>query len=108
MKNRITTHFYVKEARKDIKGFAPIYLRITVNGQRGEISTNRKITPSWWDKSSERAGGRSETARTMNSFLDALVAKVGKYFSSLDVLDNTITASQIITELKGIFKPLFP
>ena len=33
MKNKIVTHFYVKEARKDSKGLAPIYLRITINSQ---------------------------------------------------------------------------
>ncbi|MFO7622394.1 MAG: Arm DNA-binding domain-containing protein, partial [Bacteroidales bacterium] len=60
MKNKIVTHFYVKEARKDRKGEAPIYLRITVNGERAEISTNRRISPDLWDKDSERAGGRSE------------------------------------------------
>ena len=30
---------YVKEARKDSKGEAPIYLRITINGERAEIMT---------------------------------------------------------------------
>ena len=33
MKNKIVTHFYVKESSKDKKGEAPIYLRITVNGE---------------------------------------------------------------------------
>jgi len=33
MKNKIVTHLYVKESSKDKKGEAPIYLRITVNGE---------------------------------------------------------------------------
>ena len=32
MKNKIATHIYVKESRKDKMGEAPINLRITVNG----------------------------------------------------------------------------
>jgi hypothetical protein len=32
MKNKIVTHFYVKESWKNRKGEALIYLRITVNG----------------------------------------------------------------------------
>jgi hypothetical protein len=50
MKNKIVTHFYVKENKKDRIGEAPIYLRITVNGERAEISTNRRVNPELWDK----------------------------------------------------------
>ena len=63
MNNKIVTHFYVKEVKKDRTGEAPIYLRITVNGERAEISTNRRVNPGFWDKSSERVAGRSEPAR---------------------------------------------
>ncbi len=51
MKNKIVTHFYVKEAKKDKNGEAPIYLRITINGERAEISTDRTINPEYWEKS---------------------------------------------------------
>lgn len=37
MENKLITHFYVKKARKNKAGKAPIYLRITVNGERAEI-----------------------------------------------------------------------
>ncbi len=82
MKNKIVTHFYVKEARKDSKGVAPIYLRITVNGERSEISTNKKVDPELWDKSSERVSGRSEPARIINVALNNLMGKVEKYNKS--------------------------
>jgi hypothetical protein len=45
MKNKIVNHFYVKEEKKDDCGEAPIYLRITLNGERAEISTNRRVVP---------------------------------------------------------------
>jgi hypothetical protein len=53
MNNKIVTHFYVKEAKKDRIGEAPIYLRITVNGERAEIKSNRRVDPEIWDKSAE-------------------------------------------------------
>jgi len=101
MKNKIVTHFYVMEARKDSKGLAPIYLRITINGERAEISTDKKIVPESWDKSNERVAGRSEPARIINSFLDTLAGKVVKYFSNLDAKDEIISVDQIISEIKG-------
>ena len=60
----------MKEVKKDSKGEAPIYLRITVNGERAEISTNRRIKPDLWDKVSERVAGRGEAARVINSILN--------------------------------------
>jgi hypothetical protein len=101
MKNKIVIHFYVKEARIDSKGEAPIYLRITLNGERAEISTNRKVNPENWDKASERVAGRTEPARVINSSLNNLIGKVEKYFSGLDVKEEKISVNQIIDELKG-------
>ena len=66
MKNKIVTHFYVREKKKDKKGEAPIYLRITVNGERAEISTNRRVNPEIWDKASEKVdGGREDCIRRL-------------------------------------------
>lgn len=101
MKNKIVTHFYVKEEKKDNNGEAPIYLRITVNGERAEISTNRKINPELWDKTSQRVAGRTEPVRIINSWLNNLVSKVEKYFSNLDIKEELISVQQIIAELKG-------
>ena len=101
MKNKIVTHFYVKESKKDNNGEAPIYLRITINGERAEISTNRRINSANWDIGSERIAGRSEMARTINAALNILLGKVEKYFGNLDVKDELISVHQIIAELKG-------
>jgi site-specific recombinase XerD len=101
MKNKIVTHFYVKESRKEKTSLAPIYLRITVNGERAEISIDRKINPEDWDKTSEKAVGRSEGARTINASLSTLLGKVEKYFSGLDTKDERISVYQIINELRG-------
>jgi len=49
MKNKIAAHFYVKEAKKDSNEEAPIYLRISINGERAEISANKRISPETWD-----------------------------------------------------------
>jgi len=87
MKNKIVRHFYVKDVKKDRKGMALIYLRITVNGERAEISTDRRVKPDDWDTTTERVYGRSEPARIVNVALDNLAGKVEKYFSNLYLKD---------------------
>ena len=103
MKNKIVTHFYVKETRKDSRGASPIYLRITINGERAEISTNRKIDPDLWDKISERAAGRTESARTINAHLNGIIGKVEKYFSNHDMQDVRIKEATWTIFIKGSF-----
>lgn len=41
--------FYVKRSKIDDSGKAPIYLRITVDGQRTELSIKRDIEPERWN-----------------------------------------------------------
>ena len=89
MRNKITTHFHLKSST--------IYLRITVNGERSEISTDRKISPGTWNKVSERVNGRSEAAKMTNSYFNNLLAKVDRYLTS----EDEITVLQIISDLKG-------
>jgi hypothetical protein len=45
----MTTHFYVRQKT--------IHLRLTLDGKRADISTDKKIDPEKWDKSAERVAG---------------------------------------------------
>ncbi len=72
---------------------APIYLRITVNGERSELSVNRKIAPKKWDARLQRAVGRSESARALNDYLDSVEVQVKKNFNELLDKQMDISAS---------------
>jgi site-specific recombinase XerD len=78
--------FVLRKAQADKKGFAPIYLRITVNGERSELSVSRKIESQKWDARLQRGTGRSESARTLNDYLDSVENQLKRNFNSL--LDN--------------------
>lgn len=45
MKFDLNVLFVLRRAQTDMKGLAPISLRITVNGGRAELSTGRKVDP---------------------------------------------------------------
>ena len=40
--------FYIKRSKADKNGKANIYLRITVNGKRAELSISRKVDVKKW------------------------------------------------------------
>ena len=41
--------FYLKKSKVDAQGKIPIYLRITIDGKRAEISTKRTIEIEKWN-----------------------------------------------------------
>lgn len=73
-----------------------VYLRITVDRVSKETSTKRKWDVNRWDQKTERAVGNKEDARTLNSFLESLVAKIIQYKNELLYQERTVTAQKIM------------
>src|SRR3954464_12015967 len=87
MDTKLSILFYSKTSKQTKDGLTPIYLRITINGERFEQSTQRYVSLKAWSKEAGRAKGNSEEARTINHFLDSLRQKVYDYQREI-ILDN--------------------
>jgi len=46
MEHRISVLLYARKSKKTSKGLVPLYIRITVNGQRLEQSIQRYVDPA--------------------------------------------------------------
>lgn len=79
METRLSILFYGKKTGMHGGKSLPIYMRVTINGQRFEISTNRYVEPSKWFSKAGKVKGNSEEARSINSFLDTLKQRVYDY-----------------------------
>lgn len=78
-----------------------LYLRVTVDGIRKEISTKRSWDPKRWDGKSERAIGTKEDARALNSFIDTMIMKINQFKMDLMYTEKTITSQRIIDFILG-------
>ena len=78
-----------------------LYLRVSVDGIRKEISTKRKWDSKRWDGKSERAIGAKEDARILNLFLDTMVMKINQFKMDLMYTEKTITSQRIVDFLLG-------
>ena len=76
MEHTISILFFTRIASKRTGNLLPIYLRITVNGQRIEQSTHRFVQRSQWLPAAGRIKGTHTEARVLNGFLDTLRNKV--------------------------------
>ncbi|MBC5838861.1 site-specific integrase [Flavobacterium muglaense] len=76
MKAKITLHIYTKTTKANVAGQLPIYIRLTVDGQRFEFSSKKFIDKSKWSPELSKMKGSSEEARTLNNYLDLMKSKV--------------------------------
>jgi len=67
-KSRITRH-----------DLLPIYLRVTINAKRFEVSTNRHVKPSEWSAAGGKVLGRSDSANDTNTGLDLIRSRIYEY-----------------------------
>ena len=68
--------FYVKRSKTIIDGTAPVYLRITIDGERIEISSKRYINPDKWNTNGQKLNGSCEDVRTLNAYFKTLEHEV--------------------------------
>jgi integrase len=101
--------FYLKKKSKNETGEICIYLRITVDSGCIEISTKRKCSITCWSQKAERVEGRTDYARSINSYLDTLQQKVFEAKRRLIELDEEVTPSNIKDLMlgKSINKPKY-
>jgi hypothetical protein len=101
MEYNFKMHFYLKTDKLNVKGNAPVYLRLTLNGQRAEISINQSILPINWNKHAERAKGNREEVRIFNGYLDSLAIKVKQCFTDLLNINEYFDINDLKNHLNG-------
>jgi len=101
MKDTFSTLVYLKgKSRQD--ELAPIYVRITVRGQRVEVSVKREVLREKWNTLKGRLGGSSDKVKTLNHYLNTVEFKIQQAHSYLIQHDKPITARAIKNKYLGL------
>jgi site-specific recombinase XerD len=101
MKINFSLLFYMKKQKNYQSGTSPIYLRITVNGRRSEVTTGRECLHSRWNTQAGRANGTKEETRALNAYLDDLQKKIYEAHRQLTEADEMVTAEAIRDKFLG-------
>lgn len=102
MKTKITLHFYAKSTKANAAGLFPIYVRLTIDGNRMEFSSKKFINPSKWSPELSKMKGNSEEARSLNEYLDLIKSKVLAIQMELIHRNEIITLNIFKNKLLGI------
>ena len=69
MEDRFSSTFFIRKSRSKKSNKCDIYLRITANGKRSDMSINRKIDEDKWNKRSSRFMGRNHDSDMVNTYI---------------------------------------
>src|SRR5476651_2440324 len=101
MKTNFNLLFYLKKQKVYASGPMPVYMRITVNGKRAEVSAGRDCEPSVWNNQAGRGIGTKSETRALNSYLDTLQTKVMNAHQQLFGASKEITAEKLRDQFIG-------
>lgn len=93
--------FFLRKSKNCKESEANIYMRITVDRTRCEISTKRKCDPEKWNQDAGRLNGKTDVVKSFNSYLDTLQQKVFEAKRKLIETDKLLSPENIKTLLLG-------
>ncbi|WP_034044890.1 site-specific integrase [Wocania ichthyoenteri] len=99
-KSTFTIIFFTRKSRSNPNQIS-IYIRITVNGKRSEMSLKRSIEQNQWDNTKNRGRGNSENARILNAYLDGVYNKLLQCHKELIEEDKVLSSDAIKSRYLG-------
>lgn len=76
MISTFSLNFALKKTKVLANGTAPVYLRLTIEGNRIEFTTRRYVIPAKWNPAAQKMTGTHEEARSFNQYLKTLEQQV--------------------------------
>ena len=82
MQDLLSILFYIRKKGTSNPSKGTIYLRITVNGKRAEVSTMRKVSLSKWNAKANKVIGYTIEAKQTNRHLDVIKNRIYEIFQN--------------------------
>jgi site-specific recombinase XerD len=102
MKKLFNQIFFLKKSKGKEENLATVYLRITIDGVRTEISAQRQCDSSKWNSQTSRLFGKTEEARAFNEYLDAMEFRIYEIYKDLTASGSDISGEIIKAKYLGI------
>src|SRR5690606_7570831 len=99
-KQTFSTLFWLQTTRA-INNEALIYIRITVDGKRVNLSLKRRMPIDLWDSSKKRAKGTSALSRQFNQYLEEVHSQIFQIYQDLKYKGELITAALVKAHYAG-------
>jgi len=101
LNNTFGVTFYLRRYKINQDGTIPIYLRITVNGKRLDISVKRTVSDKNWNAGKGMAKGSREEFVKLNNYLERLRSSIVECYQELSLQKKLITVEIIKEKVMG-------
>lgn len=98
MRNTFKVLFYIKKNAPLRNGNTPIMGRITINGQRTQLSTQLSVDPDIWSVSMGRVAGRTAVAVRINEQLSQIRFHIERCYNTL-FYESPLVTPQMVKEM---------
>jgi hypothetical protein len=96
MNKSLKVLFFLRTRTSYVSGPAPIYMRVTVEGDRFAMATQREVDPEKWDnKACRMVYSKKESTRELNYYLDMLQGRVFEAQREMMLQGIDITANKV-------------
>ena len=93
--------------KRAVNNKANIYIRVTLNGKRVNISLKKKINISTWDEKLQRASGTDKDSRILNLYLNEVQSKVYRIYEDFKRDEVPFTSQMVKAKFLGEDKTRF-
>lgn len=93
--------FYIRRDKTNKKGEVPVFMRLTINGERADASIKRFIEPHAWNSAKGKANEKSRGGKDLNLYLDAISANILRIQRDLELDKKEVSAQIILNRYLG-------
>jgi site-specific recombinase XerD len=102
MRSTFNILFYLKKSSVKKTGYAPLMVRITINGVSAPFSLKSEAKPGDWDTKAGRLRGRTKEATDVNTYIDTVRSKIRRHYRELCDRESTVTAAMVRDAYLGV------
>ncbi|RXJ45570.1 phage integrase SAM-like domain-containing protein, partial [Gelidibacter gilvus] len=100
-KQTFSTLFWIQSTRA-INNEALIYIRITVDGKRVNLSLKRRMPIDLWNSTRKKAKGTSALSRQINFYLEEVNSQIFQIYQDLKFKGKLVTAQLVKAHYTGV------
>ena len=93
--------FYIRRDKLNKRGEAPVFMRLTINGERADASIKRFIEPHAWNSDKGKANEKCRGGKDLNLYLDAISANILQIQRDFELDKKEVSAQIILNRYLG-------